>query len=89
MNRRNRMIGSCIVVTGLGLELFLGEGQHKLHTEQRQPEIQAESTKEINYNTASVTHRQLFFDQQLPECYSNIALPKHFFRVMVFLLHDN
>ncbi len=55
----NRVIGSCIVVTGLALELFLGEGQHK-HIELRQPEIQTELTKEISYSTASIKHIQLF-----------------------------
>jgi len=53
------MIGSCIVVAGLGLELFLGEGQYK-HIELRQHEIQAELTREISYSTASITHIQLF-----------------------------
>ena len=59
MNRLYRMIGSCIVVTGLGLELFLGEERHK-HIELRQHEIQAELTREISYSTASITHIQLF-----------------------------
>ena len=60
MNRLYRIIGPCIVVTSLGLELFLGEGQHKLHTEQRQPEIQAELTKDISYSTDSIIRTQLF-----------------------------
>jgi len=59
MKRLYTMIGSCIVVTGLGLELSLGEEPRK-HIELRQHEIQAELTRETSYSTASITHTQLF-----------------------------
>ncbi len=60
MNRLYRIIGPCIVVTSLGLELFLGEERHKHHIELRQPEIQAELTNEISYSTDSRTRTQFF-----------------------------
>src|ERR1700732_1743948 len=54
-----KTIGTCIVITGLGLEFVLGEEWHK-HIEQRSYEPQAELTKEPSYSTASMTSFNYF-----------------------------